>query len=1216
MTWWVNEIDQYIRRLNDEQLKQLLLHHFNRHAIHLSQLFCKHHPQEAFVFFGATEAPSERFLFSLIYTYGPQQLAQELATLLHVESPHELFVFKAERVLDDFVQAWPLITALQHQPKQIISLLEHAPQKALSALKKQVDGNPLWSMFIDLFLAPQLLSEEEQINLMSYFRGSHWIHECERIMTALKREASTLLSIHVLNLIASFNGNESFQWQQLLDIYTSFPFTIDEQILARLVVLYSDSANESFIILFEQALKSMSLEQRVSFCLFVPINKMLMLVESCVKNTLQQQSSLSDASLVVINLLCSVMPRAYDNPVLQLVRTSLYSASAVVADFCDTVRIEDFFSQYTLMAHLTKMQLKELLLRYQCLMLTLNEEEFNALLGSRLSMELYVAPTLRILREIEQQLLTSELWDKKQRIRQWCIERMQHQLLSELTDVCHQNSSDKRAHDALHLIYEYYFEQSAVLRFDLMFNASIHFYERSCKDLAVESMITHKLQKQAFQVRGVIYLYDSADNVIALVDEFNRIWQLNGAEPCLISKKACSYFDKQGNKVLHVGYFMQGLPHYKIWYNELLCSIPWHQLHTFNEQAFAPVLYLLVAYLLTQGRLDELYQALAPLKIKNSATYTRLQIILMKVLTQVKEPLSEIIFAQLNKYLDVNNLFYLLGSLPRKDNFLLHLDAMLLSESVRPQLFTQTALLANNFLARMPHEVLAYYLTNYHQYSWWGEGLRFWSNSMSCGIHPSLFHDALTLLQEQVNKGLLCAAKLNDIKYSVLASDETITLLLNNFGGDEQQHTVQEMAHAKIVKISEHFDTNHMIFLLQKVVNNSALYAMHYRLLLFILYYQQNLIPEHQWTTAELQMCSVFIKRHQAQNHKWDKGQQIGFDLVGVLLRYCATKGETSLFFNEQHQLSSLARFWVHKKLMLPLMRHFDGMELLPEARRLLLNNQSHDDVPLLGVYVLYYVGKSHILADLLHYYLDDKRHVSFFGQFLTLLPKHGVSAVIFDAMQKKLINDGSLLDWSLLQNMASYLWHKTNNKMLGQVSQAGVESIFSLLTTWGQAKHYKLVASAAQLFSSYTRDPNAQKKIAQVITEAQTEERIKSYAFDNSLFAMLNKWWWRTWCYGFFWPNNLSQILSLCDVPTHACAATFSPLCITRSSQGVSPSIKTAKDNFRVLITQIVRSSLNNLTERAKPSGIYSSLFATTAHTTKAEQGTMRHKVDIELLN
>lgn len=90
-----------------------------------------------------------------------------------------------------------------------------------------------------------------------------------------------------------------------------------------------------------------------------------------------------------------------------------------------------------------------------------------------------------------------------------------------------------------------------------------------------------------------------------------------------------------------------------------------------------------------------------------------------------------------------------------------------------------------------------------------------------------------------------------------------------------------------------------------------------------------------------------------------------------------------------------------------------------------------------------------------------------------------------------------------------------------------------------------------------------------------------------------------------------------LCDVNTKADVGMFSSAFIIESNQKEGLAIKTTKDHYVRLFTQIVRRSFSKLTEQSRPLNGRYALFSTAASTPKQNRSipvVISHENDEEL--
>ena len=152
----VKSVEQQIQQLDHPELKQWLLGHLNLNACCLTELFCKQYAADG-ITTRAPHALSTNPIFSMVYTFGPQALIDELHTLFSSLPSITFNSFKHELsgqcslLLQDYIEAWPVLKQIQQQPHQIIAWMDQAKPGELEAFMR-LNPDSDWALLTEVFL--------------------------------------------------------------------------------------------------------------------------------------------------------------------------------------------------------------------------------------------------------------------------------------------------------------------------------------------------------------------------------------------------------------------------------------------------------------------------------------------------------------------------------------------------------------------------------------------------------------------------------------------------------------------------------------------------------------------------------------------------------------------------------------------------------------------------------------------------------------------------------------------------------------------------------------------------------------------------------------------------------------------------------------------------------------------------------------------------------
>ena len=182
-------------------------------------------------------------------------------------------------LLNDYRDAWPLISQLQQQPKHLIDSMEQASTSALEALARLSRGTD-WAVFTDVFLV-KTNHELSLINrevLFTFLRHTQWFEQ----LNSFGAQASRLMSLGFLTQLCNrFVEDPHASLQSLQKFAHEYPFAVHRQVLRQLLSLQlgHDSLNKDFMELLDSLIQKMTEEERCLFIKELPLAHVLALME-------------------------------------------------------------------------------------------------------------------------------------------------------------------------------------------------------------------------------------------------------------------------------------------------------------------------------------------------------------------------------------------------------------------------------------------------------------------------------------------------------------------------------------------------------------------------------------------------------------------------------------------------------------------------------------------------------------------------------------------------------------------------------------------------------------------------------------------------------------------------------------------------------------------------------------------------------------------------
>jgi hypothetical protein len=851
-------------------------------------------------------------------------------------------------LLNDYRNAWPLISQMQQKPNDLIDSMKHANQSTLEAFKRITSGSD-WSALAETFLLKnnkelQLLNRQQVID---FLRHAHWMEQ----ENSLSKEANRLMSLHFLSYLVAPFIDEHARLQRLRSLCLDYPFSVNSDALLQLVTVYEGqlkqkkalTLNKEFIVLLDDLLKKMlEIEQEIFFKA-LPGSILRLLFEHCIEYSGQLESTYQNSYKRLLFLLCTEIAdvNSHEREYIHAHINNLDRESTSVHHLSTNLDsqgkgtpwffLQALFLSSRFMASTTSSTIKKLKLHYRCVILTLNHEEQLSFIASSKEANPYYEFILVQLDAIEDELSNgsrqNNLRARKQRLLHWCIDRSIHSLFSELIKQCHQEPEDAYHREALTQVCRYYSEHSS-LRWDLSLQIADHFYskEKQAANSPLATWSENYLFSHSCNIKEIdhpMYLYDAQSVCIAFLDEFNQMWSLTGDEPCLYSAQEESNVYNQAGLFIgtlnETGHFRHASESPNL-SARLLSVVPKHELEQSDEG-----LSWLINSMLLENTIDLLYQDLGSRTVTNHLKQQWLEQKIAHIISEASCPPSPSTLDSIVAYVHLDVVFSLCSSIPNSINALAFFHSLIKSDKTRDLFFSGIyEAHIHPFLQRQNASLcLAEYVLHYHHKTWFLEGLRCFATFASTYKNSPILSEAIGILFVKVKENTVPLKLFNQCLLQLIASEEAVFILLQQLCGDVYEVPVQEIRTIELNEVLTHFTKKHLLSLVSQLNKKSSWQECSaYRFTLFILQSQHErlLAPKQAgsslWKNHELNELASFINRHLEEKNPWDRKAFIGHKVLGALLFHCAAAGQITLFFKEKNQLSRTATYSVNPVLL------------------------------------------------------------------------------------------------------------------------------------------------------------------------------------------------------------------------------------------------------------------------------------------------------------
>jgi hypothetical protein len=854
--------------------------------------------------------------------------------------------------------------------------------------------------------------------------------------------------------------------------------------------------------------------------------------------------------------------------------------------------VQQILTSPRFVAHSSPTVLKKLSARYGLFLLTLTPTEFNEFssLNSAHSsyMEDFQERMVRINQQLNQHPEAKTYWlAKRYHLLKFGLERTVQALFYQLEGICTQQQNEPLENDklftadnALRILYGYYCQIYENVRSDIFLLIIDHAYcsvlktTIECRSDQHLPWIKRKLspffESLPLTIRQKeVDLYNSAGQKIGFIVESNQALTFVDDEPISLAQT-------QAVQINEVVYNIEG--------QELGYLTPSGELRTVKkieqhicthilnkvpiiELQHAPKgLELLVQHALFENSL-ELLTLKEQINLSSSKTLW-LERKVSQALQETEKTIDFGLFKSMVCEFSTDTLFSVLAHVKNQTNAFQLFHNILNQENQRNLLFS--GLYESDFqqfLKRQDASIcLANYLINFYNNTWFAEGLLHFAHFSKKHHMDHLLSEALDALTE------FPEGKRQDLLQRLITTEDCAAVVLKEFFNDCTSNPVQEVQNPEISKVTRYFNKQLVVKSLH-ILNNTSHWdgTSQYKLLLHVLNnnhvslfpaHDINLISQSTWQNNELDEMALFISRHLGKKRALDKEHVIGHRILGELLFICPKFGQTTLFYYKNKLNKSLARLSFTRTFLEKLIDKFcipecfkeqiadDSVRMkswlneqnsltikddcvLREWRILVLKTWKENNkkkLPALCAYLLIYAGKRKPLLNLLQdYFTVFKNHNEYLHpvtQLLQQFPDRDLSFALFDALEVAVIEQADILDGTVLSDMAHYYINKIVNTDL-----KSPEAELSLLTYFGQNKHYEVVQKGCEELIKICDDEELKKRLMKGATEALVEASLRSSL--DSFFFVIIKVFKRLWYYGFNAEKNASNIVTFCDDAT-----------------------------------------------------------------------------------
>lgn len=783
----------------------------------------------------------------------------------------------------------------------------------------------------------------------------------------------------------------------------------------------------------------------------------------------------------------------------------------------DGIWIQRLITSIPFVAKINPNLLHQLIERYRLISLRLKQDELDCLnqwiSGKFVNKANHSNALERIRIEmLEDPSRREHLLNKRHRLLDFRADDSIRALFNQLENDCvaqiEQDDNDDLANQALTTLYAYYNQRLSGLRCDYLFKIS---------DSLVSNMS-----------RGDI---DIARN--ALVQWFYRFLPHYNFEQRELVRKYESFIDEQDNLFQHNTCAL------------MVAKIPQSEL----EQS-KPALSLLMYDLLHQGELKTVYENLD--LEQDSEKITWLEKELQSQFSGINHPLPSDTIISLAIYHSDISVLAALETMPHHDNAFLLFKTILELDDKRDALFEQGLTALTHCLNR--HKAVDFfseYLLCYHDKPWFTEGLSLFAKTQSSNDKRAfLLLDALDSLTTD-----------RDAILTTLVSTETNAhVVLTEFLSCNDDAFIQSSHNLYVKAFTSCFLISDITCMIQSLPTNSPwLTLAQYRMILMTFLYQFNrlfppkelrLSTQHAWHANDLIALTQFTKKHFIKGNSIDKDFKVGQKILAELAVRTANFGQTNLFYNDNTFNIEMAYYILSRSAFDGLIEQvssvvtntlssfktsqapqdestifledegaiIDWEEIKKQTWRLSKNNK----LPLLTAFLVNYSGEKRNINQLINDILDksiamtDKTIVHYITQLLRISPNSDISAVIFNQINTRVIQNPNVLDGVILSDLACFY-----------SSRVKKSKNIDLIKYFGQQKQYSVVLKLCQLLKPSKEQIELTQLINQIKKEAQVE---------LSLSSSTGKWYFpimaffvRRWHYAGKQP---SEYVAFCNKP------------------------------------------------------------------------------------
>lgn len=442
-------IEELIEQVPLDGLKQWLLKHFNSKATRVSELFNLDSRTDEHIGFPPSHQNNLPIL-NLFLSFAPLELGLELSSNLnnHFKLPEncrgsELDPQLIERIyitLNDYINAWTLISKLQQNPEAVLKILANADISALNAFARLAADRPEHEInhLVQAFLIENSndLIAYDKSPIVRLLRKPDFKQGLSQYLSFLMEQFNILLQIK----ISLYNCNKSVTLrQQLFElscVTENNGVAINLATRWKIVDLYQHvlaqnrliKKAQSFILLFQNLLLTLPTDERCRFIQGIDSDHLFLIVEHCLEGSVSTVKEYQNICFNLLILLCSEN-LVSDETNLEILQIRLHQMDVCLFDSKDfhqlaekmvqeeafkknselfeTIWIQKLISSPHFIAASTPKILKQLIDRYYLYVLSHNFHDLKIIKSER-SFALWLITVLAELEFQCEQLYTEE----------------------------------------------------------------------------------------------------------------------------------------------------------------------------------------------------------------------------------------------------------------------------------------------------------------------------------------------------------------------------------------------------------------------------------------------------------------------------------------------------------------------------------------------------------------------------------------------------------------------------------------------------------------------------------------------------------------------------------------------------------------------------------------------------------------------------------------